>query len=466
MDVWKAVKYIQEEATCPICLELFKEPVILDCGHNFCRACISRCQQEPKRKVSCPECRQSFVCANLRPNRQLGNILGLLKQFRVRDVESVEETVRLCESHQKPVWLFCSNDRVLLCLGCTESNPHRGHLLMPLEEAAQAYKDEIHTLLEGKKKKREEVLKYFSSLGEQRYNLEKLMEHGTQKMVLEYMQLGEVMKSLQAEVRDLAKLMERDFDSRLSKLLEEASHIETQVVEMERVCKQPAYEFLQGIKETLNKWEAEALGAPECVSPELKEKLWDLYVRSLFIEDTLRKCTETLPLTPKVEKAKVTLDPATAHPLLALSEDGKKVKHGLSASRPTASSQGFDSVPCVLGCEAITSGRHYWDVEITDEGGNWSIGVIKGSVERKGEIDINMDGGIWALEPESSHFRYRRGATITIRVFVDYEGGRVAFFDVSSGDFVSTLVPADFGGESIFPFFMLSKVGTQAKVCP
>uniref|UniRef100_A0A8D2KS00 RING-type domain-containing protein n=1 Tax=Varanus komodoensis TaxID=61221 RepID=A0A8D2KS00_VARKO len=30
------------ETTCPICLEHLKDPVTLDCGHNYCQACISK----------------------------------------------------------------------------------------------------------------------------------------------------------------------------------------------------------------------------------------------------------------------------------------------------------------------------------------------------------------------------------------------------------------------------------------
>ncbi|XP_077010154.1 E3 ubiquitin-protein ligase TRIM52 [Tamandua tetradactyla] len=33
---------LQEEATCAICLDFFKDPVSIRCGHNFCRGCVTQ----------------------------------------------------------------------------------------------------------------------------------------------------------------------------------------------------------------------------------------------------------------------------------------------------------------------------------------------------------------------------------------------------------------------------------------
>uniref|UniRef100_A0A5F8G4R5 RING-type domain-containing protein n=1 Tax=Monodelphis domestica TaxID=13616 RepID=A0A5F8G4R5_MONDO len=35
------------EVTCSICLELFQDPVSIECGHSFCRSCIARCWEGP-----------------------------------------------------------------------------------------------------------------------------------------------------------------------------------------------------------------------------------------------------------------------------------------------------------------------------------------------------------------------------------------------------------------------------------
>ncbi|CAM4653585.1 unnamed protein product [Lepidochelys olivacea] len=65
---------LQEEATCPVCLEYFTDPVTLECGHNLCRACSAQCWEGPDTATSCPQCRETVQQRNLRPNRQLANM--------------------------------------------------------------------------------------------------------------------------------------------------------------------------------------------------------------------------------------------------------------------------------------------------------------------------------------------------------------------------------------------------------
>ncbi|XP_061046147.1 E3 ubiquitin-protein ligase TRIM52 [Eubalaena glacialis] len=37
-----ALQTLQEEAVCAICLDYFKDPVSIGCGHNFCRGCVTQ----------------------------------------------------------------------------------------------------------------------------------------------------------------------------------------------------------------------------------------------------------------------------------------------------------------------------------------------------------------------------------------------------------------------------------------
>lgn len=50
---------LKKELTCAICLDLFKEPVFLKCGHSFCRFCICLHWDENGGEYGyqCPQCR-------------------------------------------------------------------------------------------------------------------------------------------------------------------------------------------------------------------------------------------------------------------------------------------------------------------------------------------------------------------------------------------------------------------------
>ncbi|KAM9168474.1 uncharacterized protein V3H86_013714, partial [Mergus octosetaceus] len=79
----KAVRSLQEEATCAICLDFFHQPVmLLACGHNFCRSCFTRCAEEGHDGAgSCPQCRLPFPPEGFCPNRQLANMVAVVREL-------------------------------------------------------------------------------------------------------------------------------------------------------------------------------------------------------------------------------------------------------------------------------------------------------------------------------------------------------------------------------------------------
>ncbi|KAM7377077.1 hypothetical protein PAMA_013724 [Pampus argenteus] len=67
---------LQEELTCPVCLDLYRDPHLLPCGHNFCKTCLDRLKRQADRgRFRCPECRDSHRCGtNFQKNFKLANI--------------------------------------------------------------------------------------------------------------------------------------------------------------------------------------------------------------------------------------------------------------------------------------------------------------------------------------------------------------------------------------------------------
>lgn len=120
----------------------------------------------------------------------------------------------------------------------------------------------------------------------------------------------------------------------------------------------------------------------------------------------------------------VILDPNTAHPHLILSEDRKKVRCGDRHQPVPNNPEHFNFMVCVLGQEAITHGRHYWEVEVGTKT-DWD------SINRKGKIIVNPSKGYWFLSLRNkTNYTFGTDLSLTlplnlkpkkIGLFVDYE---------------------------------------------
>ncbi|KAG6923935.1 tripartite motif-containing 31 [Chelydra serpentina] len=78
------VQELQLEVTCSICSKYMEVPVTLDCGHNYCQACILQ---------QCPQCRRPFRQRSFRPNKLLANVTAIAKRFPSQD-EAQDERPR------------------------------------------------------------------------------------------------------------------------------------------------------------------------------------------------------------------------------------------------------------------------------------------------------------------------------------------------------------------------------------
>ncbi|KFZ54317.1 Butyrophilin subfamily 1 member A1, partial [Antrostomus carolinensis] len=161
---------------------------------------------------------------------------------------------------------------------------------------------------------------------------------------------------------------------------------------------------------------------------------------------------------------RVVLDPDTAHCDLVLSDDCKSVKREDTRRDVPNTPQRFTPWRCVLGCEGFTSGRYFWEVEAVD-GGGWTVGISREDVNRKGEIEFKPEEGIWAVGQWAGHFQALTSPNRTllpgiqtpkrIRVSLDYEEGRVAFFSVDEEIPIFTFPLVSFEGIKVYPWVWL-----------
>ncbi|XP_015454812.1 E3 ubiquitin-protein ligase Midline-1 isoform X2 [Pteropus alecto] len=137
---------LESELTCPICLELFEDPLLLPCAHSLCFNCahrilVSHCATnesvESITAFQCPTCRHVITLSQrgldgLKRNVTLQNIIDRFQKASVSGPNSPSETRRerafdanAMTSAEKVLCQFCdqdpAQDAVKTCVTCEVS---------------------------------------------------------------------------------------------------------------------------------------------------------------------------------------------------------------------------------------------------------------------------------------------------------------------------------------------------------
>ncbi|XP_031440442.1 nuclear factor 7, ovary-like isoform X3 [Clupea harengus] len=192
-----------------------------------------------------------------------------------------------------------------------------------------------------------------------------------------------------------------------------------------------------------------------------KFQLQDKFHTMAAEKDKLQKrlCNPRMEITKYA--VDVTLDPDTAENNLILSADGKQVRHVDSPQNLPDNPQRFDPVVNVLGKQGFTTGRFYYEVEVSGKTA-WDLGVARESSNRKGRISLSPENGYWtiwlkngdkyeAIENPSVLLSLKEKPE-RVAVFVDYEAGLVSFYDPDRWNLIHSFRGVSFK-EKIYPFF-------------
>ncbi|XP_061298275.1 zinc finger protein RFP-like isoform X1 [Pezoporus flaviventris] len=468
---------LPSEASCPICLEYFRDPVSIHCGHNFCRVCISRCWEWSTAPFSCPRCRETAPERTLHPSRELARVLEAARRLRAQAAEGDTGQGERCERHQEPLKLFCEDDGTFICVICRESRAHRSHRMLPAQDAVQGYKGQIQARLQALKEEKDKLLGVREA--EMRRNWEYLEKTTAERQrVLSKLEglrlfLEDHAQHLLAQLGDLEQDIEKLQEENVTSLTKEISRLDSFIQEMEEKSQQPTNRFLQDIRGTLSRLEIESFQQPPLLLAELEKRISHFRDRNTALEETLRSFQDIL-MFELPEKMKVTLDPSTAHPQLVVSSDGRSVRWDNDAHQdPCAEGLGTD--PCVLGSEGITVGRCCWEVEVAPRG-SWAVGVATQSLRRREEAAEGpgmelwsmglCEGQFWALTSLERIPLYQVQVPTRVQVSLDYDRGQVAFFDADKRSLIFTFPAASFKGESIHPWFLVWGEGAHITLCP
>ncbi|XP_042749434.1 E3 ubiquitin-protein ligase TRIM7-like isoform X2 [Lagopus leucura] len=461
---------LQAEATCPLCLELFSQPVLTACGHSLCSACARLLLGSPPRPAACPQCRAAVEPGSLRPNFPLGAVAELAAA--VEEAVGEEAKRPRCPEHGEVLELFCHSCFRALCPRCPREAPRCRHRARPAEEAATIMRETLQSNLAFLEKEKEE----FNPEGETRSNvLMGTVASEQQKLCAAFEQLQQFLKeqegTLLAQLDEAHERLTEQHQEYVCRVSERRTLLEELVVEIQKKRDQPAVEFLTDIAGILDRCMEAKLPVPEPVSPELQRTVSNLCKTSEQVQAVLGDFRVNLLSKLDSERVKVLLDLETASPYLTISSDCRTLQIAEGQQDLPDTPKRFTGTASVLGSEGFTAGRHYWELEVGD-GNNWAVGVALESVQRKEPLKVAMEK-IWALRmdwdcrytmltmpptPLSLEEEPRR-----IRVHLDYEAGQVTFYNADNMRQILQFKVSF--SEKVFPYFWLWLPGTYIKLC-
>ncbi|XP_062904021.1 zinc-binding protein A33-like isoform X2 [Mobula hypostoma] len=436
-----------EEAVCSICLNFFTEPISLECGHNFCLACIRQCWE--RKNNSCPECRAVFPARKLRINQALAKLSERARELK----ENLnEEGNKLhCKEHDDELKLFCETDQKLICLICRDALEHREHHFRPIKEAVEIQK--VKTSLELLMAKKSLILEM------ERQQIQKIRE-------------------IRVQSRSLQDYVTSEFDSMHQFLNEKEQEYIGNLREQEKTIRDTMEETLRKIQDNLHSIQEEISD----LQKRMREKSGALFLKKeIHYMNRNSKDHEVLPVVDgalsirkfgftfflawkemfdNINPVAVALDVETANRLLEVSNDLKGVRWTRKQKRVADTWKRFTVWPCVLGSEGFTSGGNYWEVDVTGNQG-WGLGVVKESVERKKRVDMMPENGFWIIQRTGDGLGVLTSPPTAlpagpipgkVGVYLNYESGTVSFYNLDSKSHLHIFTGNKFT-EKLYPFF-------------
>ncbi|XP_078138112.1 E3 ubiquitin-protein ligase TRIM21-like [Centroberyx gerrardi] len=411
----------EEQFLCPICLDVFTDPVTIPCGHNFCKTCITK-HWDINVQCQCPMCKEVF---DRKPELRVNTFISeMAAQFR-------KSAQMKASSFQRQ-----STTEAEIRKEIRQMIQERQLKIQEIKHAVQLSKEDADREIA-------DSVRVFTALMQS-------VERGQAELI--------------ETIEEKQKTTEKQAEGFIKELEQEISELMKRTAEVEQLSRTEDHLHLLQSFPSLN------------TPPHTKDWTEVSVHRSSYegtmrravaqLEETLKKEMEKLSVDTELNRVQqyavdVTLDLDTAYPYLILSDDGKQVKHGNVKKKLPNNTERFSSCTCVLGKQSFSSGRFYYEVQVKGKT-KWDLGVARGSINRKGKITASPKNGDWSIWLRNGN-EYKALANPRVRlslkskpqkvgVFVDYEEGLVSFYDVDAAALIYSFTGCTFT-EKLYPFF-------------
>uniref|UniRef100_A0A8C5RAD2 Tripartite motif-containing protein 16-like n=1 Tax=Leptobrachium leishanense TaxID=445787 RepID=A0A8C5RAD2_9ANUR len=439
-----AAGFCSEYLRCPVCLDLFREPVTIPCGHTFCMGCITQCWSLQGAPTSCPQCRCSF-----RPDPQPRLCKNSILSQMVEDFSNNR----------------CYDDKLT-----TNTYPDMNTDL-PIETEDQQSIPKGDTKRHHKGSGAAEFMNPCAPMQRQRQAVSQAFADMVRILQTSGFRLLQLLD--QSESQALEQKGSQEMYSGTQETIQSAQVVpdgQEPIMSLELEISKEEEKVWAGLPVALSKFKESLLEMCSDHMGRMVQQVWSS--RTNYLPPSLEPWRNPLmPLIPRVRAdfirylRDISLDPDTAHHNLSLMQGNHRVLCKLQPQAYPEHPGRFDHYTQVLGRQPLGHGRHYWEVHLS--GSRVSLGVSYRGISRKGHQSYCLAGRnsqSWCLEWSSTRCcAWHDGQRVLVAVgqqerlgvFLDWDAGSLSFHEVSDEMPLLHRFHASFI-QPVYPIFFIS----------